>query len=256
MTRKAIDNFRERLQDFVINNGRHLSDVIFKSIRKKCIICTFYKYKNFLCTLFHLIFIDLQNVGVIFAAPCIWSTLSSALHRGHSWRHWWNGNIHSLILKIFTHQPLYPRRKPTRYPPIRKLHEVQSWSEYFVDKKNPFPVLELEFTPCTGKCMDCVLRARDIVKVKVNESGNRPGVAQRVPRGLGFQISWHSSYEVVKSASRTGRLYPQECSWCSFSLGSESTPGPWYGRKEYVTEKSIDTTENRSRDRPTSNAAP
>ena len=26
---------------------------------------------NFLCTLFRLIFIDLQNVGVISAAPCI-----------------------------------------------------------------------------------------------------------------------------------------------------------------------------------------
>jgi len=34
------------------------------------------------------------------------------------------------------------------------------------------------------------------------------------------------------SASRTGRLYPQECSWCSFSLGAELTPGPWCGRKE------------------------
>jgi len=32
MTRKAADNFRERLQQCVINNGRHLSDVIFKSV--------------------------------------------------------------------------------------------------------------------------------------------------------------------------------------------------------------------------------
>jgi len=32
MTRKAMDNFRERLQEFVINNGWHLSDVIFKSV--------------------------------------------------------------------------------------------------------------------------------------------------------------------------------------------------------------------------------
>ena len=32
MTRKGMDNFRERLQEFVINNGRHLSDVIFKSV--------------------------------------------------------------------------------------------------------------------------------------------------------------------------------------------------------------------------------
>ena len=32
MTRKAMDNFRERLQQYVINNSRHLSDVIFKSV--------------------------------------------------------------------------------------------------------------------------------------------------------------------------------------------------------------------------------
>ena len=43
---------------------------------------------------------------------------------------------------------------------------------------------------------------------------------------------------------------PRKSSWYSFSLGVESTPGPWYGRKEYVTEKSSDTTGNRSRDRP------
>ena len=32
MTRKAMDNFCERLQHCVISNGRHLSDVIFKSV--------------------------------------------------------------------------------------------------------------------------------------------------------------------------------------------------------------------------------
>ena len=48
----------------------------------------------------------------------------------------------------------------------------------------------------------------------------------------------------------------RKCSWYSFSLGAESTPGPWYGRRDYVTEKSSDTTGNRSRDRPTSSAAP
>ena len=34
------------------------------------------------------------------------------------------------------------------------------------------------------------------------------------------------------SASRTGRLYPKEYSWYSFSLGAESTPGPRFRRKE------------------------
>jgi hypothetical protein len=37
---------------------------------------------------------------------------------------------------------------------------------------------------------------------------------------------------VRPSASCTGRLYPQECSWYSFSVGAESTPGPRCGRKE------------------------
>jgi hypothetical protein len=39
--------------------------------------------------------------------------------------------------------------------------------------------------------------------------------------------------KVVKlSASRTSHLYPQKCSWYSFSPGAESNPGPGYGRKE------------------------
>ena len=42
-----------------------------KVFENNCTICAFYKWKNFLCTLFRLIFIDLQNVGVISAAPCI-----------------------------------------------------------------------------------------------------------------------------------------------------------------------------------------
>jgi hypothetical protein len=52
------------------------------------------------------------------------------------------------------------------------------------------------------------------------------GVARRVPGGLGSQ-DFHDiqHMKVVRtSASPTGRLYPQECSWYSFSLGAESTP--------------------------------
>jgi hypothetical protein len=70
-------------------------------------------------------------------------------------------------------------------------------------------------------------------RVKVKQFRNRLGVAQRIPGGLGSQISWHSAREGGKVVSRTHRPpYPQECSWYSFLLGAESTPGPWYGRKE------------------------
>ena len=62
------------------------------------------------------------------------------------------------------------------------------------------------------------------------ESRNRPGVTQRVPGGLGSRFHDIRHVKVVRlSASRTGRLYPQKCSWYSFSLGAKSTPGPWYG---------------------------
>jgi hypothetical protein len=93
---------------------------------------------------------------------------------------------------------------------------------------------------------------------KVKESHNRPSVAQRVPGGLGSQISmtfgtwmWWGCHPHALAAFTL-----RKCSWYSFSPGAESTPGPRYGRKEYVTEKSIDTTGNQSRDCPTSNAAP
>ena len=40
---------------------------------------------------------------------------------------------------------------------------------------------------------------------KVQQSRNRPGVAQRVPGGLGSQISWHSAREVCEVVSLTHR---------------------------------------------------
>jgi hypothetical protein len=56
------------------------------------------------------------------------------------------------------------------------------------------------------------------------------------------------------SALRTSCLYPQEI--FLVLIVAESTPGPLFGRKEYVNEKSSDNTGDRSRDRPTSSAAP
>jgi hypothetical protein len=96
-----------------------------------------------------------------------------------------------------------------------------------------------------------------LVKVKVQESRNRPGVAQRIPGDLGSQISmtlstlrWWGCQPHAPAA-----FTPRKCSCYSFSLGAESTPGHWWGRKEYVNKKSSDNTENRSRDRPISSAA-
>ena len=43
------------------------------------------------------------------------------------------------------------------------------------------------------------------VNVKVKQSHNRPGVAQRVPGGLGSQISWHSAHEGGEVVSLTHR---------------------------------------------------
>jgi hypothetical protein len=63
--------------------------------------------------------------------------------------------------------------------------------------------------------------------------------------------TWKWGRQPHAPAAFTPRIY----SWYSFSLGAESTPGPWYSQKEYVTEKSSDITGNRSRDRPTSSTA-
>jgi hypothetical protein len=41
------------------------------------------------------------------------------------------------------------------------------------------------------------------VKVKVKQSRNSPGVAQRVPGGLGSQISWHLAHEGGEVVSLT-----------------------------------------------------
>jgi hypothetical protein len=118
--------------------------------------------------------------------------------------------------------------------------------------------------PPESPCVRVVIYIETSWTGKKVESRNGPGVAQRIPGGLGSQISWHSACEsgkvvsltrrpplppgmflvlifttgwvdpraVVWSEGNMGCLYPKECSWYSFSLGAELTPGPWYGRKE------------------------
>ena len=69
---------------------------------------------------------------------------------------------------------------------------------------------------------------------KVKQSRNRPGMAQKVPGGLGSQIfmtfsTWRWwGYQPHASAAFT----PRKCSWNSFSLEAELTPRPWCGRKK------------------------
>jgi hypothetical protein len=59
-------------------------------------------------------------------------------------------------------------------------------------------------------------------------------VAQRVSGSLGSQVfitfgtwRWRGRHPHAPAA-----FIPRKCSWYSFLLGAESTPGPWYGRKE------------------------
>ena len=64
--------------------------------------------------------------------------------------------------------------------------------------------------------------------------------------------------KVVMLSVCTGRLYsPRKYSRYSFLLEAESTPGPQFGRKDYVNEKfSIDTIGNRTCDLLASSAVP
>jgi len=61
-----------------------------------------------------------------------------------------------------------------------------------------------------------------------------------VPGGLDSQISMtFGTWRWWGCQSHAPATFtPRKYSSYSFSLGAESTQGPWYGMKEYVTEKS------------------
>jgi hypothetical protein len=95
------------------------------------------------------------------------------------------------------------------------------------------------------------------VKIKVKESRNSAGVAQRVPGGLGSQIPWHSARKGGEVVSLTHRppLPPGMFMVLIFTRGWVDSRATVRSEGN-VTEKSSDTTGNRSWDRPTSSAAP
>jgi hypothetical protein len=96
------------------------------------------------------------------------------------------------------------------------------------------------------------------VKVQVKQSRNRPGVVQGIPGGLGSQIPLHSAREGGEVVSLTHRppLPPGSVPGTYFHWGLSLAQGHGAVRRKYITEKSSDTTGNRSRDRQTRRAAP
>jgi hypothetical protein len=78
---------------------------------------------------------------------------------------------------------------------------------------------------------------RHVTQEKAKGKGKaHPLQAMLAQRGLGelrlLDFLTSALYGGRLSASRTGRLYHQGHPWYSFSRGAESTPGPWFSRKE------------------------
>jgi hypothetical protein len=68
--------------------------------------------------------------------------------------------------------------------------------------------------------------------VKVKESRNWPGVAHRVPGGLGSQISRYSARESGEVSLTHRPPLPPGMFQVLIFTGVESTSGLWYGQKE------------------------
>ena len=89
------------------------------------------------------------------------------------------------------------------------------------------------------------------IYIKVKLSLYRPGVAQRLPGFLRFPDYMTTAQDCGKVVGLTYRppLPPGKCSWCSFLLETESTPGPRYDRKDFMSMKySNDTSWDRTSD--------
>jgi hypothetical protein len=107
----------------------------------------------------------------------------------------------------------------------------------YITHKNRQPTYMITVFVCNTCCPLCEVKVMYVCSkfiTKVKQSRNRPGVAQSVPGGLGSQIfmtfctwRWWACQPHAPAA-----FTPRKCSWHSFSLGAESTPGPWCVRKE------------------------
>ena len=69
MILKFMDNYRERLQDFINIQGRHLSDVLFKTLIKTAFYALSRNRKKHFRIFFGFEFICFSNRGVLSAAP-------------------------------------------------------------------------------------------------------------------------------------------------------------------------------------------
>ena len=75
MILKFTDIYRKRLHQFINIQGRHLSDVLFKTRRCKMVFCVLSISKKNICHIvFGFEFISFPNMGVLSVMPCIRTT--------------------------------------------------------------------------------------------------------------------------------------------------------------------------------------